>query len=276
MIDGNCALCHKDRKLCESHFMPKALGDPLRTDDIDPIQVTDEVVMLTRRMLKHPLLCFHCEQSLCTEGETWVLPLLARIDGSFPFLDLIEQQPPLVTGDGVELYGVTANPEIDRQKLINFGLGIFFKAAVHSWRGGETKPWIDLGSHTEELRKYLVGEADFPKNMALVLMVDPEITRHIGIHQPLRGSNPDFMNFHFYVPGIFFHLCLGENIVEQKALCLVSVSEGPVLVKSVFDDVIGLVRESQKKARKGKKVMEVIARADELDELRRKLWEGTE
>jgi hypothetical protein len=94
----------------------------------------------------------------------------------------LSEQPPLVTGDGIELYGVSSKPSLDRKKLINFGLGIFFKAAVHSWRGGQTKPWTDLGSHAEDLRKYLIGEAAFPTDMALVLMVDPEITRHIGIH----------------------------------------------------------------------------------------------
>lgn len=51
MVNGNCALCDKDRELCESHFMPKALGELLGTEDINPILVTDEVVMQTRRRI---------------------------------------------------------------------------------------------------------------------------------------------------------------------------------------------------------------------------------
>jgi hypothetical protein len=61
------------------------------------------------------------------------------------------------------VYLATQNPEIEVEKLTHFALGLFWKASVHSWRGDTTRPRIDLGPYSEEIRKWLRGQNAFPK-----------------------------------------------------------------------------------------------------------------
>jgi predicted signal transduction protein with EAL and GGDEF domain len=82
--------------------------------------------------------------------------------------------PPELQTQEITVYGTTANPEIDRQKFIHFGLGYFWKASVHPWGREHAESLIDLGNGSECLRKYLLGQGDFPQNMALVVFVMPK------------------------------------------------------------------------------------------------------
>jgi hypothetical protein len=52
-------------------------------------------------------------------------------------------------------------------------------------------------------------------------------------------------------------------VATLKALCMVSASHGPVLVRSTYDDVTGLARNCIANARKGRKMQESIARVAE-------------
>jgi len=85
-----------------------------------------------------------------TEGEQWLLPLLATIDAKFPLLDMIERFPPDIVDDvedDLRGYAAAQNPEIKVEKLAHFMMGVFWKAAVHSWRGDSKEPAIGLGPY---------------------------------------------------------------------------------------------------------------------------------
>jgi len=68
--------------------------DYCRTADSEPVLMTTEVMMQTSRQLQDHLLCKLCEDVLNVGGEQWLLPLLARIDQTFPLLGIVEKFPP--------------------------------------------------------------------------------------------------------------------------------------------------------------------------------------
>lgn len=200
-----CKLCLLEKALCESHLMPKGLYRFCRVADCDPVLITNKIMRPTSRQTKRYLLCEGCEQLLNRNGEDWVLPKLATIEGEFPFYSLLQKQNPLFDEPNAIAYAVSNNADIDRGKLIHFALGIFWKASVHSWKQGSTAPRINLGLQSEDLRKFLKGEGGFPQNMALILEVSPPPVGAIVFTHPVRSINPEM--FFFYVPGMFFRLC---------------------------------------------------------------------
>ena len=69
-------MCREEKKLCKSHLMPHALYALCRTDEYDPVRLTEELMLPTSRQTMDHLLCFDCEQNLSRNGESWLLPSL--------------------------------------------------------------------------------------------------------------------------------------------------------------------------------------------------------
>jgi hypothetical protein len=160
-----CPLCLEDKEIVSSHLIPQAMYDYCRTVDSEPVIMTSRIVMQTSRQVQHTLLCHDCEDILNKGGESWLLPLLATMDKKFPLLDIIERFEPDVVDGELRAYAAGRNPAIEIQKLIHFTVGVFWKASIHSWEGGNKTPRIELGPYGERVRTFLRGETPFPKNM---------------------------------------------------------------------------------------------------------------
>jgi hypothetical protein len=219
------------------------------------------MMMPTSRQTKHYLLCEDCEALLNRNGEDWVLPTLATTEGAFPFYSLLQRQEPVFTEPDATAYAVWNNPEINKEALIHFAIGIIWKASVHSWKRGTTAPRIDLGLQSDVLRKVLRGEGSFPQNMALFLEVSPPPVGAIFFTHPVvRGTNPEML--FFYVPGLFFTLWRGDLTEEQRIGCLVSNQQGPVVVVDTTPRVMQLLRGIAKTARKSEQMREIISKRE--------------
>src|ERR1700730_2748482 len=107
---GKCKLCLQDKDLCDSHLLPKSLYALLKSKKKDPVMVTSEVARHTSRQVKHYLLCSDCEDILTRGGETWLLPLLATIEGNFPLFDIIARIRPEVDEPDIKAYAASKNP----------------------------------------------------------------------------------------------------------------------------------------------------------------------
>src|SRR3982074_2531244 len=106
---GICKLCLEDKELCDSHLLPKSLYALLKSKKKDPVMVTSEVARHTSRQVKHYLLCSVCEDILNRGGETWLLPLLATIEGNFPLFDIITSIPPEADELDIKAYSASKN-----------------------------------------------------------------------------------------------------------------------------------------------------------------------
>lgn len=255
-----CRLCLKWDELVESHLMSRGLYDLCKTPDDDPIFVSKEIIMQSGQQLEHPLLCKVCDGLLSSKGENWTLPLLAKADGTFPFFDLLQTiQPDFNDGD-LSGYAASRIPDLDYQKLAHFAAGIFWKASVHSWRGGETMPLIEFGKYGELLRLFLRGEGPFPEKMALIVGVVPPPVSTINLCYPYRGSAAGHHNYLFHVPGIEFALVVGNTIpAEKKWNCFASHPLHPIIVSAGISGAIkGVVRGATKNARRAKNVMRYL------------------
>ena len=258
---GICKLCLLEKTLCDSHLMPKSLYRFCRTADCDSVLITANRMMPTSRQTRHHLLCDGCETLFSRNGENWVLPTLATIEGAFPFYSMLQKQEPLFAELDLAAYAVSNNPEIKREALIHFALGIFWKASVHSWKQGSTAPWIDLGLQSEDLRRFLRGEGGFPQNMALLVEVTPSPVRAISFTHPMvRSTNPEM--FFFYVPGIFFTVWRGNLTEEQKNSCFISNPQGPVVAVDTTPRVMQLLKGIAKTARKSPQMQEIISKRE--------------
>jgi hypothetical protein len=227
----NCPMCLLDKPVVRSHLIPQAIYDYCRPPEGNPIFISREVAMETSRQLQDYLLCEDCEDILNRGGESYLVGLLATIEKQFPLYDIVVSTPPDVTLDGFAAYALARNPRIETGKIIHFAMGIFWKAAVHSWSGQRTEPWIDIGSIKEDIRRFLRGEAGFPATAVLAIGITPPRTAQITFYQPYRGSAEQGANFLFYVPGIEFSLIVGDALpVDVRGQCFATNPLHPILV----------------------------------------------
>jgi len=164
----------------------------------------------------------------------WLIPLLATIEGGFPFYDILIERPPALSEPDFQLYFGSQNPKIYCSKIAHFALGTFWKASAHSWRGNTSEPLIELGPYREPLRLFLQDEAPFPKEMALTVGVARRPVKFIAANAPYRGSGTEYHGFYFYVPGILFNLSVGKKVVATlKSNCFLSHSAHPIIITDV-------------------------------------------
>jgi hypothetical protein len=207
------------------------------------------------RELQAYLLCRECEQLLNRNGETWVLPQLAQLDGPFPLLDMLEKVPSVGSGPELAGYLTSNSPEIDTNKIVHFALGIFWKAAVHSWSGSTTAPRIDLGPYEEQVRQFLLGVGPYPRHMALLTVVAPRGKEVVAFMAPEAGKPAKFHAYRFLVPGIEFNLYVGKLMPkEARECCIYSSLPHFIMVNDLREKFLNSAREANATARKSKRL----------------------
>jgi len=228
---GKCAMCLLEKPLVLSHLIPQAVYDYCRKPGISPVRVGDGVIMHSDRQLKDHLLCSDCEDILNKGGESWVNPRLATLEKTFPLYDLLMASHAAFSDDKGGIYYAAANPEFSVEKITHFTLGIFWKAAVHSWSGSKNDPMIDLSKYADTIRTWLQGETAFPRDVTLVVTLLKPDTAFIVLQQPVETKANAWRTFLFYVPGVLFALHVGENVaLEMRMLCFHQNSTHPVFV----------------------------------------------
>lgn len=259
MKTGKCPLCLQEKQLLRSHLIPAAMYDYCRPPGGHHISIGSDLVIESDRQLQDYLLCAECEDDLNKGGETWLLPLLAQYKGPFPFHNILSKFPPDIVDGDTRVYAAARNPEIQTDKLIHFAMGVFWKAAVHSWSGSRTEPMIDLGEFAEPIRKFLRGEAGFPDKAALTIGVLPPPVRLISFHNPYQGSSTNWRNFLFYVSGIELTLLIGDAVEgETRSDCFACHPAHPILVVDFSKAIEDILRTVWAGARVAKNVEKYV------------------
>ena len=234
---ATCKLCLRNRPLCKSHLIPRAVYALCRAQKArnpNPYLVTHKFAMQSSRHMQVPLLCNDCEQLLRASGEDWLIPELARLGQAFPLFEKLRTAIPLYNEPDFVAYLLANVPTIRVPHLIHCITGIFWKASVHAWRKGPAKPWISLGAHSDLLRQFLLGEAGFPQDMSLSIIVVPPPSTLIGFHPPYQTKGPDPI-FHLYLCGINCTLWKGQNIPPEIAAGSIHRPPYYLLVADVTD-----------------------------------------
>jgi hypothetical protein len=262
---GKCPLCLLEKKLIKSHLAPAALYDLCRTPQSQPVVVTPEVVVQSSRQWQDYVLCGECDNSFSQLGESWVLPQLARSDGSFPFYGTLSRGSPELVEGNTALYAAAKNPDIDAAKLTHFAMGIFWKASVHSWSRERNASLIDLGKCGEEVRRFLREEGCFPERMALIVGVSPPPVMPT-FNMPYLDSAEDFHSFLFHVPGINFALHVGNSLpTELKQTCFASHPPHPIVIsRELARANLGFFKRAAAPAHKAKGLSRYMDEAEEF------------
>jgi hypothetical protein len=236
--------------------MPAALYALCDAPDSRPVRVGADVVMQTSRQTQDYLLCADCEDLLNKGGESWLLGKVARMDAGFELYELLRECPPDAAENGTEIYATSRNPRIDAAKISHFAMGVFWKAAVYSWRGRVSEPLIELGKYREEARLFVAGETPFSEHMALTVCVVPPPVKAFGFTNPYRCDVKELHTFAFVLPGIMFLLRVGKCIHNDlKRICIGSNPLRPIVTSDLNAEIMNVFRDVSAGARKSRNVI---------------------
>jgi hypothetical protein len=204
--------------------------------------------------------CKGCEGSFNKNGENWVLSNIPRDYGAaFPLQDALVPERPLAIGQDVNLYDGSSIVAVDMDKLVYFGLSIFWRGAAHDWKStsGRSAPKVDLYDYFEPLRLFLRREGPIPDDVVLSVHVCP-YTKVLQAAFPVYPLHVgQWQSYWFYVPGIFFMLQLGKNVPEEarqrsahgkKKIINVDLESGKFIRRFAKDQVEPLEMTAKMKA----------------------------
>jgi len=223
-------MCGQSKFLANSHFMPAFLYPYCRTGDLRPVKFFDGTLLPTDRQTQAPLLCEDCEHVLSDGGEAWIANKLATWERTFPLSDLLTSCRQDIQEEGLTVYFTNKNPEVRADKLLHFGMGMFWKAGVHSWRRNSTEPWIELGPYADMIRAWLRGEATFPDHVYLTANVFRPERAQIALIDPYEAKRKTWRSFFFHVPGLLFMLCIGKTVDPSLKWLSIHNPEKPICI----------------------------------------------
>ena len=223
MKHGECKLCLKDKPLCESHLMPRALYRMARGQgrkgNQDPYVLRATERKPTSFQVKDYVFCRECEQRFSKNGEEYVMAVITKRDGRFPLLEKLNVVATGISTPKWKAYSAGETPDVDRAKIAHFALGLFWRASVHTWVADDgEKVRIDLGSkYNEELRRYLLGETGIPKNAALLVALCTDEISQKTFFMPGENTKVKDRSFGVLVRGLFLLFRITKTPPEWHA-----------------------------------------------------------
>jgi len=252
---GQCKLCLQTRELQDSHLLPKALYKKSRYEgggNPNPTLITSKAMVQTSEQMKDYVLCRDCEQLFNRNGERYVMSLV-HARGRFPLLAALRSIKPASVSPFASHYDLKSLPAIDRAQLAYYALSIFWRASVHIWDKRErTTPVIDLGTNNEVLRKYLIGETGFPKEVVLMLVVCTDNLSQNSFFEPNKG-NPDMETYTFITRGLNFFMMLGEQVTDKtRKVCIINGERKMISVRTCEEKVVWAAQQLTAQHKKAK------------------------
>ena len=128
---------------------------------------------------------------------------------------LLKTKKPDLVGHTVadRIYFTSAIPEVNKEALMYFAASMFWRAAIYPWKSDGTYP-VRLGPYEDAYRRYLLGEADFPTNSTLsVILRKKSVISHLSF-EPVGGRIGGAHVHRFPMPGLAFMLYVGNEIPD--------------------------------------------------------------
>ena len=244
MKPGACKLCGLEKDLLDSHYLPRSVYKSNREKTLrnqNPI-ILGAKVRQDQEQVTDYVFCADCEERFSKHGESWVLRRIPHEYGqSFELQDALRNETPFFVGPGINLYAGAKISAFDMDKLVYFAASIFWRGAVHRWKTnrGELTPEVNLGKHAEVIRKFLLGEATFPHDVWLTVIVWP-FTKILNAGFVPASDDPDGWNsYWFYVSGLGFVVHYGDAVpLEIKQRCAQNTPQRVITIERAFGDVV--------------------------------------
>jgi hypothetical protein len=234
----------------------------------NPIMGLPEETGPRQEQLQVPLLCSKCEQRFSARGEKWILENGYRLKGPSRIFQLLSSAQP-ISEEKWTVYPGAEIDGLDMDKISYFGASVFWRASAGTWSvAGKKHRMIDLGARYEEqLRSYLVGEADFPRAIVLWSAVcrTPEPPPVISFPTGERVGDGIYA-YHrhtFDIPGLSFMLFVGNRIPDHiRDFCIVRSSRRFIYFSPVEEIIV----------RNTASVFHKSPPSQSLRKMHRKLW----
>jgi hypothetical protein len=257
MPTANCALCLQAAELQKSHLIPQGIyraiqepGQAIR----NPVLVTAATTVETSEQVSDYLLCKGCETRFQQCGEDWVMKNGPRRNGRFPLREALMRSSTGRTITTGELYTAPFDGGFDLSKLIYFAASVFWRSSAHHWNGFEhlmTRAKLPVRLE-EELRRFLLGERGFPRDLVLLLSITahaplPHFT-HPGPMTRAGGVSAEVAGFAFMIPGIQFRMF--HVFPDQMRGGSAAIAPHPVLLTDRMQNEIHARSASMREASK--------------------------
>jgi hypothetical protein len=206
---GVCKLCLEQKPLRRSHYLPAGLyGKKHKEFEFQTYYAAGK----SEKQIMQYLLCDDCEQLLSARGESHVLNVLRPRDKVFSLNDRMQVawsrdgDPSCPRFDARDF-------DLDMDQFAHFAMGIVWRGMITTWTmfdGNETHKLPILGNQDEEIRRYLLGKAEFPAHIAIIVIVckDDESRKTLFVPTPFVESG--CVNIAFTLRGIHFRLMMGQ------------------------------------------------------------------
>jgi len=225
-----CALCLQEAELRRSHLIPRGLILDLRVPELsnpNPIVSMPEETGPRQEQIVAPLLCGSCEHRFSVNGEKWVLENGYRMKGPSRLYQTLNNAKPLPEYASETVYAGADLPALDMDKLAYFGASIFWRASRGVWSlAGKRQHFLELGRYAEPLRQFLLGEGEFPPDMALLGFIfrTPEPLPIVSLPsgELISEGGKSFHKHTFDIPGLAYVLCVGRHVPKWiRELCMI-------------------------------------------------------
>jgi hypothetical protein len=128
---------------------------------------------------------------------------------------------------------------MDIERTVYFCVSVFWRASVRRWESsGQRYEGIRLGpKYQEEIRSYLLGDAGFPQNAAVMFIVSALPRPHLSFNFPdtIRIDSSHAHTLH--IPGLTFQLGLGgQPSGGAREACIVRSEFHPIFVSKDGDE----------------------------------------
>ena|ERR1700733_11773040 len=236
---GECRLCLEQTELQFSHLLPKALyrivGSGTDPAHPDTVQISLNERRKSSEQSRRHILCASCEQRINQNGEKWVLHNCYRGRGTFRLRDDMRKRSLLSPGSDIETYSASVE---EADKLAFFSLSVVWRASVCDWpRRGQMYHSINLGPYQEKLRKYLTGEADVPRSVAVTVILSQLDTPVLAFSFPVSYRVDAYRCHRFHIPGMSFVVAIGNEVPRDWVdTCVLRSPFRPVFVSKVGDE----------------------------------------
>jgi hypothetical protein len=250
---GKCKLCLLDKELLDSHFVGKAVYRRLSEPSLrnpHPVMMAGDKAKQSSVQLRDYAFCADCEQTFNRRGENFLHANMATTAG-FPLLNLFVGQTPLFAEADYKLFEGSKIPGLNCGAILHYGAGIFFKAAAHQWDYEGTPYSIDLGTHTEALRKFVKDGVPLPQDIVIGVSIASTPPKFLGCVVPAQMNISAYAEYKYYVSGIMYTLMVGDKIPieSQKALFSVLPFRPIFMMDDVSDQARDIMRGLTKNTR---------------------------
>jgi len=218
-----CGLCKNLRHLQNSHLMPRALYEitknlfPQKIGKNQIVMAHNKVSLYTDKQIKQHFLCKDCEEKINNNGENLIIRDVYKGAGKFWLLKIIKNCASLLCSDG-QRWIDSKSSDLNTEAYLYFAMSIIWRASAGSFSEIQYYKNALGDKYQEQIRKYLLKEADFPDNIYLVVYVDNDTDARPIMIPPVQEKTPNGYKHSFFIPGIEFLFLIGKNHEEIKTL----------------------------------------------------------